>query len=100
MTDKFDPFDHEDVEPENIDTEKVKELNDRFRRTFEGGRVVCTPGIASLREETRFKIFFAIQTFEDFNPENDPYGEHEMGMVEADGEKAYWKIDYFDKNLT
>lgn len=100
MNEKFDPFDHDEVEPENINTEKVKLLNDQFRTTFEGGRIVCTQGIAGLQDDTRLKIFSAIQTFNNFTPENDPYGEHDLGSVKADGVTAFWKIDYFDKNLT
>jgi Protein of unknown function (DUF3768) len=31
---------------------------------------------------------------------NDPYGEHDFGVVEFDGQKIFFKIDYFDKTLT
>ena len=28
---------------------------------------------------------------------NDPYGEHDFGIVAVDGTKLYFKIDYFEK---
>jgi len=82
-----------------INKEKVIELNDQLRTTFEGGRVVCTQGVAHLKETTRLKVFRAIREFSDFTPENDPYGEHDLGSVKADDITAFWKIDYFDNDL-
>ncbi len=79
--------------------QKVAELNDRFRRTFEGGRVVMTVGIANLREGTRGRIIEAIRTFDDFTPENDPYEEHDFVSVDIDQKRAFGKIDYYDINL-
>ena len=85
-----------DKEPHEIDKEKVKALNDWLRTKLEGGLVVATPGVESLRDETRLKILFEMMAFDDFTPDNDPYGEHDMGSVKADGETAFWKIDYYD----
>lgn len=77
----------------------IAELNDRFRQTFEGGKVVMTVGIANLRESTRYRIIEAIRTFDDFTPDNDPYGEHDFVNVEVDQERVFAKIDYYDLNL-
>lgn len=85
--------------PENIDKSKVIELNDRLRIEGKGGRVVCTPGIAHLKESIRSKVFQVIQEFSDFTPANDPYGEHDLGSVKVNEVTAFWKIDYYDKNL-
>jgi Protein of unknown function (DUF3768) len=30
---------------------------------------------------------------------NDPYDEHDFGAFEAEGEKIFFKIDYYDKEL-
>jgi hypothetical protein len=40
-----------------------------------------------------------VTTFDDFTPDNDPYGEHDFGSFEADGHKVFFKIDYYDKAL-
>jgi hypothetical protein len=98
MTKEKSIFDS-DKEPEEIDKKKVVQLNDCLRTTFEGGRIVCTPGIAHLRESTYLKIFHKLREFNDFNPENDPYGEHDIGSIKADGTTVFWKIDYYDNNL-
>lgn len=84
---------------ENIDKSKVIELNDRLRIEGEGGRVLYTSGINRLEQSIRTKVFQAIQKFSDFTPENDPYGEHDFGSVKVDDITAFWKIDYYDKNL-
>lgn len=84
---------------ENIDKTKVIELNDRLRIEGEGGKIVCTLGIDHLEESIRSKVFQAIQEFFDFTPENDPYGEHDLGSVKVNDVIAFWKIDYYDKNL-
>lgn len=85
---------------EKIDRNKVVKLNDQLRQTFEGGKIILTSGIAALRAETRFKILTAIQLFDNFTPDNDPYGEHDFGSVRVDGTSAFWKIDYYDQSFT
>lgn len=39
----------------------------------------------------------AVRTFDNFTPDNDPYGEHDLGSVDWHNEKTYWKIDYYDQ---
>jgi len=34
--------------------------------------------------------------FDDFNADNDPHREHDFGSFELEGEKLFWKIDYYD----
>ena len=38
--------------------------------------------------------------YDDFCHANDPYEEHDFGSFEADGAVIFFKIDYFDKDLT
>jgi hypothetical protein len=40
-----------------------------------------------------------VATFDDFMPENDPYGEHDFGAFDLAGRRFFWKIDQYDKNL-
>jgi len=40
-----------------------------------------------------------VQSFHDFNPDNDPWGEHDFGSIKWHNEKTYWKIDYYDQEL-
>jgi Protein of unknown function (DUF3768) len=80
------------------------ELNDRFRQHNLGfGQVRITPmvemmSIASLAPkaiEHREDLLAMVRSFNDFNEENDPYGEHDFGAVEFEDKKYFWKIDYF-----
>ena len=38
-------------------------------------------------------------TYDDFDADNDPYGEHDFGMIIAPGHEVLFKIDYYDRNL-
>ena len=40
----------------------------------------------------------AMQSFTDFNADNDPRGEHDFGILDLDGSSFYFKIDYYDLN--
>ena len=78
---------------------RIRELNDAFRTTFLGGRVLITAGVRTLPLEVNAAVLQAVQTFDAFAPENDPHGEHDFGNFEVAGEKFFWKIDYYDANL-
>jgi len=72
-------------------------LNGNFRRTFHGGRVCATRGVASLPEDTKVRIMNKVRTFEDFTEDNDPFGEHDFGSFNIDDMTIYFKIDYYDE---
>ena len=80
-------------------TDKIRLLNDFFRRTFIGGDVMLTLGIRMKSEEEMTEILEKVVNFNDFNHRNDPYLEHDMGRFEYKGERIIWKIDYYDKNM-
>jgi len=71
----------------------IADVNDEFRRT---GPVHVTPGVGE-RDDT-LAIIMAVRSFDDFNEENDPYGEHDCAGFEWQGEDIIWKIDYYDAN--
>jgi hypothetical protein len=81
-------------------TERIRALNDELRQHLLGGRAVMTPGIAALGAEAVARIVKTISVYDDFCHANDPYEEHDFGSFEAEGEKIFFKIDYFDKRLT
>lgn len=76
--------------------ERIRDLNDAFRQSFAGGKIMMTAGIAAMTEEMRAKVFDRVRTFETFNTDNDPRGEHDFGNFEIDGHKLFWKIDHYD----
>ena len=81
-------------------TARIRALNDALRRTLTGGRAVITPGVAVLGQAAVARIIKTIAVFDDFCQANDPYGEHDFGVVEAEGHTIFFKIDYLDTDLT
>jgi hypothetical protein len=79
---------------------RIRVLNDAFRRSFVGGRVMMTQGIAALSKERRAAIFEAVRRFDRFTPDNDPHGEHDFGAIDHAGQRIFWKIDYYDETLS
>ncbi len=78
---------------------RIKALNDRLRRTGEGGRQYFTPGICELGLTNTLIIRKLVAEYDGFCEDNDPYGEHDFGNLVYAGEKVFWKIDYYDKGL-
>ena len=73
-------------------------LNDLARVTLTDCRVVITQGIAALDDLDA--IMAKVQAFNDFNERNDPYGEHDFVTIEHDAQTVFWKIDYYDLDLS
>ena len=81
-------------------TARIRALNDELRRNFAGGIAVMTPGIAALGAEAVARIVKTVAVFDEFCHANDPHEEHDFGAFEADGQRVFFKIDYYDKTLT
>jgi hypothetical protein len=78
---------------------KIALLNDAFRRTFAGGKVMMTSGVDELPDCVKAEALAQVVRFDDFTPDNDPYGEHDFGSFTLVGRKFFWKIDYYDKQI-
>ena len=76
---------------------RIAELNDEFRRRGIGGSRYITAGIRARGYEFVNRACAEVAAFDDFTPDNDPYGHHDFGCVTIDGQKVFWKIDYYDK---
>lgn len=77
--------------------QRIRALNDAFRTSFNGGRVMMTAGVDALDGDVKAMIIRKVATFSDFNSDNDPHGEHDFGRFELAGETFFWKIDYYDR---
>ncbi len=73
-------------------------LNDRFRRTFRGGRVLVTTGVRGHGGAFLGQVLSALHAFDDFTKGNDPHGEHDFGAFTVVGRKLFWKINYYDRS--
>ena len=81
-------------------TARIRALNDQLRQNFADGIAVMTPGVAALGAEAVERIVKTIAVFDDFCRANDPHEEHDFWSFEADGQTIYFKIDYFDRELS
>ena len=79
-------------------TARVRSLNDNLRRHRIGGLILYTPGVLALGLELLVLVDEAIKNFDEFTPDNYPYGEHDFGTVRVEGHTVAFKIDYYDKD--
>jgi len=78
-------------------TNRIRNLNDAFRRTFIGGAVMITQGVEAMPLDQRRSLLQKIRSFDAFEEGNDPHQEHDFGAVDEAAERFFWKIDYYDK---
>ena len=78
---------------------KIALLNDAFRRTFRGGKVMMTSGVDELPDCVKAEALVQVAKFSEFTADNDPHDEHDFGSFDLVGRKFFWKIDYYDKEL-
>ena len=78
-------------------TDRIRELNDAFRRSFVGGAVMITAGVEAMPGDQRRSLLQKVRGFEAFSEDNDPHGEHDFGSVDEGETRCFWKIDYYDR---
>jgi len=81
-------------------TVRIRALNDDLRRNLSGGLAVMTPGVAALGPEFVQRAINSMAAFDDFHNGNDPYKEHDLGILNVDDHQLIFKICYYDKSLT
>jgi hypothetical protein len=81
------------------DITRTRDLNDRFRRSLFGGKVMMTQGVSSLDSVRIATLLERMRRFDAFAPDNDPHGEHDFGAFDEGGDRFFWKIDYYDKQM-
>lgn len=81
--------------------DRIRELNDAFRKSFDPakGKAVLTAGVASLPSDVHAMAIRKVATFDTFDEDNDPHGEHDFGAFEIAEQRFFWKIDYYDQNM-
>ena len=82
---------------ESVPSKRISELNDVMRTQSRGnGKVVVTPGVLDLGIDGAKAVLDAVQGYDNFTVESDPWGEHDFGILQAAGETVYFQFDYFD----
>ena len=72
-----------------VDITTVRHLNDHLRQSFAGGVLVMTAGVIALGPARQLTILQAVAAFDSFHADNDPYGEHDFGAVDVEGERLF-----------
>lgn len=75
----------------------IARLNDAFR-TANPARFTITGGVSTWIDLSR--VISMVRSFDVFNEDNDPHGEHDFGQIKLDGETLFWKIDYYTPELS
>ena len=78
----------------------IARLNDEFRSTFENGKVLMTAAVKALSVELRAAAIVAVQAFNVFTKDSDPYEEHDCASFTLNGQCFFWAIDYYDETCT
>ena len=93
-----------DTRPRDIimsnQAERIRALNDALRAHGAGGEIVATRGLLALGADRAAAVFAAVQSFDAFTPENDPYGEHDFGLLTVRDVRVMFKIDYYNLTLS
>jgi hypothetical protein len=98
-TENFDRNKEQNINKE-ARTQRIRKLNDQFRRTGLGGRQFITPGIQEMGLLDVLTIRQLVASYDAFCEDNDPYGEHDFGNLTHRDQTVFWKIDYYDATLT
>lgn len=80
-------------------TTKIRELNDILRKTGKGGQVLMTDGVMAQGDDIVSAVMNRVREFNEFPADTDPYHEHEFGAISHEGQKYFWKIDYYNKDF-
>jgi hypothetical protein len=65
----------------NLNTTRIRALNDELRHNLPNAHAMLTAGIAALGPEAVARIVQTIAVYDDFCHANDPYGEHDFGSL-------------------
>lgn len=76
---------------------QIAKLNDAYRQSSVIG-CVLTSGILALNNND--EILEAVRHFNTFSESNDPYGEHDFGVINVNNHEIFWKIDYYNREYT
>jgi hypothetical protein len=77
-------------------TSDVRALNDKLRRLEASGEIFIAGGLANAEADEIVKAVEQVKNYAAFDAKDDPYGEHDFGSFEIDGQSYMWKIDYYD----
>jgi hypothetical protein len=69
-------------------TLRIREFNDAFRKTLQGGKTFFTAGVFERGLAFSVAALAAVRTFTDFDADNDSWGEHDFGAFDLADKKT------------
>lgn len=78
--------------------QRMRELNDQLRQGI-GGRIMVTCGVSAHGTAFVAEALRAVAAFDAFTPDNDPYGEHDFGVLTVRDTRLLFKLDAYDREL-
>ncbi len=88
------------------DSTRIRELNDALRACRNpivalsmNGSIIFTRAVVMRGQAFVNRAFNAVAAFHDFSPDNDPHSEHDMAFLDVDGERIFFKVDYYDPKM-
>ena len=82
-----------------MSSKEIARRNDLLRRSIPcvspPNLVVLTRGVASLEQAEINQVLEKVRDFNEFTEQNDPWGEHDFGAFEHNGQRFFWKIDNY-----
>jgi Protein of unknown function (DUF3768) len=76
----------------------IAHLNDHLRLSPDPGWMM-TSGLQAMGVAFVAQAIAAVGSHNDFPEGDDPFGERDFGAFELAGERLFWKIDYYDREL-
>jgi hypothetical protein len=76
----------------------IRRLNDDTRRNYRNARFMMTRGLIALNHIHR-EADEAFRTFDDFNADNDPFGEHDCFAFTVQGYRLIAKCDCYAPDM-
>ena len=85
----------------NVDrtAQSIALLNDQARTTLTNCKLMVTRGIDLLGEEALGFILNLVSRFDDFSERNDPFGEHDFGVIRINYEDSFNQSIFWDNTV-
>ena len=83
----------------DANTALIAVLNDRARQGKDHCRIMLTRGVLACDPLTVAELMIAVEGFDEFTPDNDPYVENDFGAIILEGIMFFWKMDCWDSDL-
>lgn len=78
---------------------RIRELNDAFRKSFAGGRMMMSASVAALPEMVSSAAWLKVLEFNEWDQGNDPHHEHDFFSFELGNRTFFLKIDYYSPDM-